>query len=169
MTGRGWAFALFGAAQLALLVPMARYEQRMKASGGPGIIPFELLGTQERARAVMERWGEDGRAAARSSLRLDFAYLVSYTGLQVAGCAAARDALADRGWDALAAAGDVIGPGQVLAGACDAVENASLLGVLAGRGDRLPAVARTFALAKFGVLFVGWGYALLGLAARLTR
>lgn len=66
---------------------------------------------------------------------------------------ALAQALGSPGWAAAA----------VGAGACGAVENAALLGVLDGRGaGRLPAVA----LAKFAPLGAGWGHAAARIAAR---
>jgi predicted hotdog family 3-hydroxylacyl-ACP dehydratase len=53
-------------------------ERGMKSTGGPGIIPFELAGTEARATQIMDSWGERGRRAARTSLRLDFGYAASY-------------------------------------------------------------------------------------------
>ncbi|HEX4759299.1 MAG TPA: hypothetical protein VH256_00800 [Thermoleophilaceae bacterium] len=160
MTSRD-AMRRFGAAHAALWVPMLALEWRMNRAGGAGIVPFELAGTPERARELMERWGEDGRRAARLSLLLDYPFLVSYTGVQVAGCTAAGELLP---------AVRVVVALQVAAGAFDAAENTALLGVLSGReGGRLPAVARACALAKFALLGVGWAYALAGLAARLRR
>ena len=159
----------FVAANVALFVPLLALERRMKRAGGPGIIPFELAGSPERSRAIMERWGEHGRAAARTSLLLDYPYLVSYTGLQVAGVSAAGDALRRAGAKGLAGAAPALAAGQVVAGACDAVENTALLGVLAGRDERLPAVARAFASAKFALLGAGWLYGALGLAAHLAK
>lgn len=157
----------FGAAEVALLVSLLALEHRMKRTGGPGIIPFELAGTPQRAAKIMGRWGAEGRRAARLSLLLDYPFLVSYTGLQVAACRAASDALHRRGARRLTRAGRPIAALQVVAGACDAAENTALLGVLAGRDDRLPAVARAFALAKFTLLAKGWTYAALGLIAHL--
>jgi hypothetical protein len=152
----------FGVAHAALWVPMLALEWRMNRAGGAGIVPFELAGTPERSRRMMERWGDDGRRAARISLLLDYPFLVSYTGLQVAGCAAAGRVLP---------AGRYVVPTQVAAGAFDAAENTALLGVLSGHdGGALPAVARFCALAKFALLGVGWAYALAGLlASRLRR
>jgi hypothetical protein len=152
---------IFGAAHAALWVPMLALEWRMNRAGGVGIVPFELAGTPERSRRMMERWGEDGRKAARLSLLLDYPFLVSYTGLQVAACAAAAEVLPG---------GRVVVPAQVAAGAFDAAENTSLLGVLSGRdGGRLPRLARAFALAKFALLGVGWAYSAAALAVRLLR
>jgi hypothetical protein len=141
----------------------------MMRTGGPGIIPFELAGTPERSRRIMDKWGAEGRSAARMSLLLDYPYLVTYSGLQLAACGAASEVLRRSGATTLADAGRVIAPAQIAAGAFDAVENTALLGVLADRSDRLPAVARAAARAKFTLLTVGWLYAALGLAGRLLR
>jgi hypothetical protein len=158
----------FGAGQLVLLVPLVALERRMKRSGGPGIIPFELAGSPERARSIMASWGTDGRSAARRSLMLDYPFLVSYTGFNLAVCGAVSEALRRRDASRLADAGRVVRMAQLGAGACDAAENTALLGVLAGREERLPAVARAFATAKFAMLGIGWLYGALGLATRLS-
>ena len=160
---------ILGAVQVALLVPLLVLERRMNRSGGPGIIPFELAGTPERSRTIMKRWGSEGRSAARLSLLLDYPYLVTYSGLQLAGCRAARRSLERRGHHRLASAGRGIGSMQLAAGAFDAAENTALLGVLAGRDGRLPAIARGCASAKFALLAVGWLYQGLGLASRLIK
>ena len=138
----------------------------MRATGGPGIIPFELAGTPERSRRILERWGEEGRSAARLSLLLDYPYLVSYAGLQLAGCRAASHALDRAGLTTLSRAGRAIAPAQLAAGAFDAAENTALLGVLADRDERLPRLARACARAKFALLTLGWLYELVGFAAR---
>jgi hypothetical protein len=49
----------------------------MRRTGGPGIVAFELAGTEARATQIMASWGERGRRAARTSLRLD-GYAASY-------------------------------------------------------------------------------------------
>jgi hypothetical protein len=117
----------------------------------------------------MDKWGPEGRTAARMSLLLDYPFLVSYSGLQLAACNAASDALRRRDAKALAGAGPVIGRLQLAAGACDAAENTALLGILSGRMGRLPALARAFASAKFALSTVGWLYGALGLMARLAN
>src|SRR6476659_4477639 len=68
------AFAGYTSAMLAL-------ERRMRRSGGPGIIAFELAGNAERAQRIMSAWGDDGRRAARRSLQLDFGYMATYGAL----------------------------------------------------------------------------------------
>jgi hypothetical protein len=159
------AFRAFGGATAGLLVPLLACERRMRRTGGPGIIPFELAGTQEHARRITGTWGAGGRSAARLSLALDFPFLVSYTGLNLVASGAASDALRRRGAARLADAGEAVAVAQLAAGACDACENTALLGVLAGHDERLPAVARAFARAKFALLRLGWAYGALGLAA----
>lgn len=137
----------------------------MKRTGGPGIIPFELAGTPQRANRIMDAWGTEGRRAARLSLALDFPFLVAYSGLHANVCALASEVLRERGWQRAADLGALARTSQIAAGACDAAENAALLGVLGGRGNALPRVAQSFAAAKFALLAVGAAYAAAGLAA----
>jgi hypothetical protein len=168
MTSRGRLILTLQVGQAVLLIVLLALERRMRRTGGPGVIGFELAGTPQRSRRIMDRWGADGRSAARLSLVLDYPFLVTYAGLQLAACASASDAFHRRGADRLAAAGRVIGPGQIAAGAFDAAENTALLGILAGRDGRLPAIARVCAQAKFALLAVGWAYVALGAATRLA-
>jgi hypothetical protein len=132
---------------------MLRVEQRIKATGGPGIITFELAGTAERAEQMMATWGPDGCRAAVTSLRLDFGYMPTYGTLfalvidrvrRRRGHSAALPFLA------------------VPAVAADAVEGVYLLKVLQ-RNDISKSAhrARTAALVKFAVLVCGLGYAVV--------
>jgi hypothetical protein len=68
------AAAVFAGYSAGMFVP----ERGMKSTGGPGIIAFELAGTEARAMQIMDSWGERGRRAARTSLKLDFGYAASY-------------------------------------------------------------------------------------------
>jgi hypothetical protein len=60
---------------------MTVLERRMRATGGPGIIPFELAGSGFRAEQIMAQWGHDGGRAARASIWLDFGYMTTYGAL----------------------------------------------------------------------------------------
>lgn len=137
----------------------------MRATGGPGIILFELAGPQSSPE-ILRRWGTDGQRAARASLLLDFPYLVAYTTLGVRLTARAAAALGARS-TRLARFGPAVAAVQIAAGVCDAVENAALLGVVARGGDaQLATLARNSALAKFAGLVLGLafgGAALLGI------
>jgi hypothetical protein len=160
------ALRALASAQLALLAPLLAEERRMKRTGGPGIIPFELAGTPERAGRILRTWGAPGQSAARRSLMLDYPYLATYSPLQALLCTRAGDALRRRGRRGPASAAPVLAWGQLAAGAFDAIENAALLAILAGHDGHLPALARRCASAKFGLLALGWVYVLLDLAAR---
>lgn len=56
------SFALYTTIMLVL-------ERRMRRTGGPGIIPFELAGSASRAEDIMTRWGSDGQRAANDCRR----------------------------------------------------------------------------------------------------
>ncbi|ORB17730.1 hypothetical protein BST37_03075 [Mycobacterium noviomagense] len=129
-------------------------ERRMRRTGGPGIIPFELAGNAQRAERIMSAWGEDGRRAARWSLWLDFGYMLTYgamTALLVDGARRRR---------AHSAALPLL---VVPAVAADAVEGVSLLNVLSESAVADNARrAKAAALVKFGVLIGTLGYVLAG-------
>lgn len=132
-------------------------ENRMRRSGGPGIIAFELAGSASRAEDIMTRWGSDGQRAARLSLWLDFGYMATYGVLTALLVERARRR---RGHPAgLPAA-------VLVAVAGDAVEGVSLLRVLRGTHVGMHARrAQVAALIKFAVLVGALGYA----AARSGR
>ncbi len=129
---------------------MAALERRMRATGGPGIIGFELAGSGFRAEQIMTQWGPDGRRAARVSMWLDFGYMTTY-GILLA-------LLIERGRHrrghprALTSA-------AVVAVAADAVEGVSLIRVLDREGVDVHARrARAAALVKFAALTGALGY-----------
>lgn len=148
---------------------MLAFEREMMRTGGPGIIPFELAGSEARAAEIMRRWGRPGQAAALRSLLLDYPYLASYSCLLALTCNAAADSLQRRGHRWLAAAGAPLAWGQLVAGGCDAAENAALLAVLAGARGRMPLLARAFAVNKFCLLVLGLSYCLLALRSTRSR
>jgi hypothetical protein len=51
--------ALWGLSSVGVgtLIPLLALQREMTRTGGPGIIPFELAGTEERAERIMQRWG----------------------------------------------------------------------------------------------------------------
>jgi hypothetical protein len=141
------AFAGYGAVMLVL-------ERRMRRTGGPGIIPFELAGNASRAEAIMARWGTDGQRAARISTWLDFGYMTTYGILTAQLVERTRQR---RGHPAALPA--IV----IVAVAGDAIEGVSLLKVLNGtRVAENARRARIAALVKFAVLAVALGYAAAG-------
>jgi hypothetical protein len=140
---------------------MLTFERRMRRAGGPGIIPFELAGTPERAEAIMALWGADGQRAARWSTWLDFGYMLNYGALTATLVDRARHQFGHP--PAVAAM-------VVPAVAADALEGLSLLKVL-GHNDiaTYSRRARTAALSKFAVLGVTLLYTVAAAVATQVR
>lgn len=144
---------------------MASLERKMKATGGPGIVPLELAGDRGAIDAILSKWGPSGRSAARESLVLDQAWLVTYALSLAVSAAEAADAFEGRGWRSAASAGASMGWGALAAGALDAVENASLLAVVNGSAStRLPRLAQRCAQVKFALVAASLPYGLTGIA-----
>lgn len=159
--GAGFALATATVVSGALMRGPIR---TMKSASGVGIVPFALAGTDQRAREILTGWGEDGVAAARRSLHLDFTFLVGYAGLGalLAGCSA--DPVGDAGWSWLTPVGWGAAAGAVLAGVLDAIENVALLRAIRSSLDSDvdvssdARVARRAATTKFvlAYLVAGW-------------
>ena len=158
-----------GTASVILLLAMSPAEQRMKDAGGPGVVSFELAGSQDRAEEILSEWGEDGQDAARESLWIDFGFLVAYGIFLTLSLAAVRDMAGERGWRRLAAIGAVVVSFGALGAAFDALENTCLLLTLDGSGAAFPLLATIFAGCKFVLLAIAIAYLLVGLAYRLRE
>jgi hypothetical protein len=137
---------------------------------GVGIIEFEFTGTADKAAQHYEDLGSDGRSAARTSLLIDYPYLVAY-GLFLSGaCVAVADRARRAGRSRLAALGPPLAWGALGAAACDAVENAALLLILDGHtGQPWPAIAFGFATVKFILAVSASLYALGGWLVTFRR
>jgi hypothetical protein len=164
---RRWGLIASGVATLVLLLAMSPAEAQMKDTGGPGMVSFELTGGQHRADEILAEWGEDGRDAARESLRIDFGFLFAYGLFLTFALAAVRDWARDRGWRRLATIGGVVVSFGALGAAFDALENVCLLLTLDGIGSAFPLLATIFAACKFILLATAIAYLLAGLARRL--
>ncbi|MEZ0050207.1 hypothetical protein ABIA30_001197 [Mycobacterium sp. MAA66] len=133
-------------------VVMLRLESRMRAAGGPGIIPFELAGSAAKAEDIMRRWGQDGQRAARQSMWLDFGYMTTYGTLLALLIERRRRSREHPAWLSSLAAGAV---------AADAVEGVSLIRVLNRQDIAVNARrAQVAALIKFGATAAGLGYSM---------
>jgi hypothetical protein len=152
---------------VVLLLAMAPAEERMKDAGGPGMVPFELTGDQDRADEILTEWGEAGQDAARESLWIDFGFLLAYGAFLTLALAAARDLARERGWRRLGAIGGVVVSFGALVAAFDALENVCLLLTLDGAGAAFPLLATIFAACKFILLAVAITYLLAALTMRL--
>ena len=139
----------------------------MQDTGGPGILPFELAGSQDRADEIMAEWGEEGQDAAREQLWIDFGFLVAYGTLLTLALAATRDLARSRGRRRLARIGSVVVFFGALAAAFDAFENTCLLLTLEGSGEIFPFLATLFASCKFLLLALAIVYLVVVQAMRL--
>lgn len=139
----------------------------MHDTGGPGIVPFELAGSQDRADEILGEWGEKGQDAARESLWIDFGFSLAYGVFLTLALMAVRDIARERGWRRLAAVGVVVVYFGALAAAFDVLEDICLLLTLDGAGAAFPLLATIFASCKFISLTAAIVYLLVGLAMRL--
>jgi hypothetical protein len=163
MSRRQWLW-ITGAVSSGLLIALTVVDFELKSTGGPGIVPFEVAGSTDRAQEILAEWGESGRDFARLSIWLDFPYLVAYGAFFALAVAAMRDAARDRRWERLGRAGSIVVIAPIAAAAFDAVEDVGLLLVVGGHADSAaPAIAGAFALAKFVALGATVAYLLAGL------
>jgi hypothetical protein len=156
-----------GIATLLLLLAMSPADNRMKDTGGPGIVPFELTGGRDRADEILAEWGDEGQDAARESLWIDFGFLLAYGTFLTLALMAVRDMARNRGWRRLAALGAIVVYFGALVAAFDALENVCLLLTLDSAGAAFPLLATIFASCKFALLAAAIAYLLAGLAAWL--
>jgi hypothetical protein len=164
VTRRQWLWIL-GLSALALFMVLAIIDRTMSDTAGPGIVGFELAGSEERAHEILADWGSSGHDAALASLWLDYPYLILYGAFYALAVAAMRDFAARRGWTRLASLGSTVIYLPILGALLDALEDVGLLLAL-GRhgGDAAPLLATIFAIGKFACLFATLAYFLAWLA-----
>jgi len=150
-----------------LLLAMSPAEDRMTGTGGPGMVPFELTGGEQRADEILAEWSEAGQDAARESLWIDFGFLLAYGTFLTLALRAVREIAATRGWRRLFAVGAVVVWFGALGAAFDALENVCLLLTLGDTGAASPLLATVFASCKFFFLAAAIAYLLVGLGLRL--
>jgi|SRR5215203_5601044 len=165
---RSWGLIAAGVATLVLFGLMSPMEDRMQANG-PGMVPFELSGGQERAEEILAEWGEDGRDAARDQLWIDYGFMLAYGAFLGLAGAAVRDLCRRRGLRRLAGIGSMAAWFGPIAAAFDALENACLLLTVDGAGAALPVLATVLAACKFVLVGAAIGYLIVGIAAAIWR
>ena len=126
-----------------------------------GIVTFELAGNVKRTAEILLSWDERADLFAAFGLGLDYLFMPFYALALGLGTllAAGRHA----GW--LKSLGAVAGWGVLAAAFFDAVENFALWQILLGAlAQPWPELAALCAKVKFGLLFLGLFYALMGWA-----
>jgi hypothetical protein len=162
------AIILLSVTTVALGILLTAIDPSTKADGNPNIVDLEFAWDEERVDEIRTDWGNEGEDAARLSLWVDFAYLLSYGSLLVLASAATRDLAASRGWRRVAAFGAIAIPAAAAGAIFDAVEDVWLLIALGGNGgDLAPALAAIAAGLKFALVAVAILYVLAGLVLRL--
>jgi len=151
-----------GALALAVWIFLAIQDSQIKDSGGPGIIAFEVAGTEEEAEEILEEWGPPGRDDARVSVLVDFPYLIAYAVFLAVGCTIASERFARRGMTRLAGIGPLLGWSMLAAAAFDAIENVAMLRVIESHTATWPAVALYAATPKFALAGLGLAYVIAG-------
>jgi hypothetical protein len=154
------ALLALAAVALATLCVLAGFDADLRGAASPaGMVSFEFAGSRARAERILTEWGEPGRRAAASSLRLDFVFLAAYAPGLALLCAAAA-ARARAAGSRLAAPGAWLAWAALAAGALDALENLALLRVLADSvAAPWPALAAACAGPKFALVAAGLLYA----------
>lgn len=143
-------------------------DSRMMDAGGPGIVGFELAGSEERATEILDDWGEEGIDAAKASLWIDYAYILAYGTFLVLAASATADLSRRRGWRPMAGFGPVAISFAVAGAAFDAIEDVGLLLAVNGSGGAFaPRLAQVCASLKFALLAISVAYLLAGLLMRL--
>jgi hypothetical protein len=159
-----------GAVALVIGGALVALDARMMDAGAPGIVGFELAGSEDRAVEILADWGEDGTDAAKASLWLDYAYIVAYGTFLILAAGATRDLARRRGWDRMASFGLAAAPLAAAAAVFDAIENVGLLLAVNEHGGALaPRLAQVCAIVKFALLAVTIAYLLAGLGLRFRR
>ncbi len=158
-----------GIAIVVLFLAMSPAENRMKDTGGPGMVPFELSGGQHRADEILAEWGEDGQDAARQQLWIDFGFMLAYGSFLTFVLVMILDLARKRDWHRLAAIGGVVVFSGALGACFDALENVCLLLTLGGAGAAFPLLATIFATGKFILVAIAIAYIALGFARWALR
>ena len=140
-----WLWIL-GVATVLYFLAFSIPESAMKNAGGPGLLEFEMVATAERAAQFISDLGEDGVAAAKWAIWMDFPFILLFASF----LSLAMRAAADR-------CGDVI-------------EDIGLLAILFGSTSSwAPALATGLAVAKFILLTLVATYLIAVLAATGIR
>jgi hypothetical protein len=145
---------------LGVMVIMQATGHSLQTDAAPqGIVSFELAGDSSTAQAIIQSWTPAALPHAGFSLGFDFVFMPLYSTTIGLACVWAAGVLTLR----LAAVGTWLAWGQWLAALLDAVENGALLVMLleAARAP-WPQIALWCAALKFGLVFLGLGYAALG-------
>ena len=132
---------------IALSVWLTRLDMNLRNDVAPnGIVSFELAGTGDAARAILDSWSPAAREAAMLIQGLDYLYLLVYPAFLSLLCRRTGGRLGG----AWGSAGRSLGTGVWLCVPFDALENQALIAQLMhGASDTLARRAYLAAVPKF--------------------
>ena len=129
-----------------------------------GIISYEFAETPEQAQKMIEFWQTAGlRQKAINHFFIDYLYLIAYPMSIGMSCVGIAFLLRDKACKRLTSLGLWLSWGQVVAGLCDAIENALLLTMLwqVSANASMP-ISRIFTIIKFALVIAGLLYVYTG-------
>lgn len=165
---RSNALANWRLAWIASVIAAVAYSIFLRAQGAPlmqwlehGIVTLELPGTPERAMQLVDALGERGRAIAILQVQLDFIFLLLYP----LAFSISTALLATHVGPTLGRVCSVMSRVIWLAAPLDAIENVSMLRMLAGHTDTpWPQVSTVCATLKFALVIAAALLLIVGLA-----
>jgi hypothetical protein len=146
---------------LAVLVALQRLGAPLRtAAATSGIVSFELAGTLSAAQEILRSWGVQGEKNAGINLGLDYLFLFAYAASIGLACILVADKF--RGDSPIRVVGVLLSWALIVAATLDGIENYALISLLLGSiNAALPALARSAALVKFALVFLGLLYVVL--------
>lgn len=119
-----------------------------------GIVSLELARTPEKANAIIDSWGNNGKGIALFSLGLDYLFIAAYTATLWLFCRFFAQNLREKN-EFLSKTGNFLSWLVILAGILDVIENQLLLIMLLSEpSDMATATATLAASGKFTLLLI---------------
>jgi len=164
-----WVSLILGAATAFFI---GQVSAPARESGYTGL-SLQFAGTPEKAKTILNAWGETGRDAIALGIRIDFVFILFYVATLIFGCQIAAERFWARGKLRWARCGPLLAWCAIAAGAFDLVENCLQLELLSGLMETdWPAIIRVCASLKFLLTGAAALYTLAGLLVfrpRLSR
>ena len=134
-----------------------------------GIVTFELVGSLEGSRAIIDSWQGPAMTWAGINMGLDFLFLTLYGVTIALGCLLVANKLPEN-FVRLKQVGIWVAYGILFAAVLDVVENVSLIALLTGSTNAtLPVVAKWCAIPKFLLVLLSALYVIGGLVPVLLN
>ena len=138
----------------------------MRIFSPPNIVQFEFAGTIQSAIEIISNWGAEGIALAKTSIYLDFVFLVLYCAAISLGCRVASDYSKI---PFLIKTGVVLSWIVWVSGICDAIENMGMLKTIDEINQTTISISWYFAAVKFSILAVALLFILISYFTGLVK